>query len=105
MSVYRVIDVIGTSTTSWEEAAADAIREAGTSVPGPSGRRDRQAGYSRRRRWPAHLPHEDPTVLQVRAASQASARLIKGNVMTLAGWGYCSWSPSQSSPLLCSSSA
>ena len=32
MSVYRVIDVIGTSTTSWEEAAADAIREAGTSV-------------------------------------------------------------------------
>ena len=25
MSVYRVIDVIGTSTTSWEEAAADAI--------------------------------------------------------------------------------
>jgi flavin-binding protein dodecin len=32
MSVYRVIDVIGTSTTSWEEAAADAIREAGNSV-------------------------------------------------------------------------
>ena len=32
MSVYRVIDVIGTSTTSWEEAAADAIRTAGTSV-------------------------------------------------------------------------
>jgi flavin-binding protein dodecin len=24
MSVYRVIDVIGTSTTSWEEAAADS---------------------------------------------------------------------------------
>ena len=28
MSVYRVIDVIGTSTTSWEEAAADAIKTA-----------------------------------------------------------------------------
>jgi flavin-binding protein dodecin len=32
MSVYRVIDVVGTSTTSWEEAAADAIKTAGTSV-------------------------------------------------------------------------
>jgi flavin-binding protein dodecin len=32
MSVYRVIDVVGTSTTSWEEAAADAINTAGRSV-------------------------------------------------------------------------
>jgi flavin-binding protein dodecin len=28
MSVYRVIDVIGTSSSSWEEAAAEAIRTA-----------------------------------------------------------------------------
>jgi flavin-binding protein dodecin len=32
MSVYRVIDVIGTSPTSWEEAAADAIGTAAGSV-------------------------------------------------------------------------
>jgi dodecin len=32
MSVYRVIDVIGTSSTSWEEAAAEAIKTAGGSV-------------------------------------------------------------------------
>ena len=32
MSVYRVIDVIGTSPTSWEEAAADAITTASTSL-------------------------------------------------------------------------
>jgi flavin-binding protein dodecin len=32
MSVYRVIEVVGTSTTSWEEAAADAIKTAGQSV-------------------------------------------------------------------------
>jgi dodecin len=32
MSVYRVIDVIGTSPSSWEEAAAEAIRTAATSV-------------------------------------------------------------------------
>jgi len=32
MSVYRVIDVIGTSATSWEDAAAEAIRAAGGSL-------------------------------------------------------------------------
>jgi dodecin len=32
MSVYRVIDVIGTSATSWEEAAAQAINTASTSL-------------------------------------------------------------------------
>lgn len=32
MSVYRVIDVIGTSPTSWEAAAAEAISTAGGSV-------------------------------------------------------------------------
>jgi flavin-binding protein dodecin len=28
MSVYRVTEIIGTSSTSWEEAAAEAIRTA-----------------------------------------------------------------------------
>jgi flavin-binding protein dodecin len=28
MSVYRVIDVIGTSTTSWEDAALTAVKTA-----------------------------------------------------------------------------
>ena len=32
MSVYRVIDVIGTSSSSWEEAATEAISTAGGSV-------------------------------------------------------------------------
>jgi dodecin len=32
MSVYRVIDVIGTSTTSWEDAAAEAVKTAGGSI-------------------------------------------------------------------------
>jgi flavin-binding protein dodecin len=26
MSVYKVIDIIGTSSTSWEDAAAEAVR-------------------------------------------------------------------------------
>ena len=32
MSVYRVIDVIGTSPSSWEAAAAEAITTAGGSL-------------------------------------------------------------------------
>jgi dodecin len=32
MSVYRVIDVIGTSTNSWEDAAAQALTTASKSV-------------------------------------------------------------------------
>jgi len=32
MSVYRVVDVIGTSSSSWEEAAAEAIKTAAGSL-------------------------------------------------------------------------
>ncbi len=32
MSVYRVIEVIGTSSTSWEEAAAEAVRTAAGTI-------------------------------------------------------------------------
>ncbi len=32
MSVYKVIDIIGTSSTSWEDAAAEAIRTASQSI-------------------------------------------------------------------------
>jgi flavin-binding protein dodecin len=32
MSVYRVTEVIGTSSTSWEGAAADAIRTAAGTI-------------------------------------------------------------------------
>ena len=32
MSTYKVIEVIGTSTTSWEDAAAQAIKTAGETL-------------------------------------------------------------------------
>ena len=32
MSVYRVIDIIGTSNNSWDEAATDAIRTASQTI-------------------------------------------------------------------------
>jgi flavin-binding protein dodecin len=32
MSVYKVIEVIGTSSSSWEEAAAEAVRTAGQTI-------------------------------------------------------------------------
>jgi len=34
MSVYKVIDIIGTSTTSWEDAAVTAVKTAGATVRG-----------------------------------------------------------------------
>jgi flavin-binding protein dodecin len=32
MSVYRVTEIIGTSSTSWEDAAAEAIRTAAGTI-------------------------------------------------------------------------
>ncbi|HYB16358.1 MAG TPA: dodecin family protein [Streptosporangiaceae bacterium] len=32
MSVYRVTEIIGTSSTSWEEAAAEAIKTASETI-------------------------------------------------------------------------
>ena len=32
MSVYKVIEIIGTSTTSWEDAAAQAVKTASESL-------------------------------------------------------------------------
>jgi len=32
MSVYKVIDIIGTSSTSWEDAAAEAVRTAAGTI-------------------------------------------------------------------------
>jgi len=32
MSVYKVIDIIGTSSNSWEEAAAEALRTVGQTI-------------------------------------------------------------------------
>ena len=32
MSTYKVIEVIGTSMTSWEDAAAEAVKTAGQSL-------------------------------------------------------------------------
>jgi flavin-binding protein dodecin len=32
MSVYKVIEVIGTSSTSWEEAAAEAVRTSAATI-------------------------------------------------------------------------
>lgn len=34
MSTYKVIDIIGTSSTSWEDAAAHALKTAGDTLRG-----------------------------------------------------------------------
>jgi flavin-binding protein dodecin len=43
MSVYKVIEVIGTSSTSWEDAAAEAVRTAAETIRDLTGRRDCRA--------------------------------------------------------------
>ena len=32
MSAYKVIEIIGTSSTSWEDAAAEAVKTAGVTI-------------------------------------------------------------------------
>jgi flavin-binding protein dodecin len=34
MSVYKVVELIGTSSTSWEDAAVTAVKRAGQSLRG-----------------------------------------------------------------------
>ena len=66
MSVYRVTEIIGTSSTSWEDAAAEAIRTAaGTlrdlrvaEVVKQDIHLDEERGD--------HLSHQAPALLQVR---------------------------------------
>jgi hypothetical protein len=77
MSVYRVIDVVGTSTSpAWRLPLTRSKRRASRSGTFGSPRSPSKTFTSGRRR--ADLPHEDPAVLQVRAGNRRArqARLI-----------------------------
>ena len=63
--VYRVTEVIGTSTTSWEDAAKNAVTTASKTL------RDLRiaevsAGYEGRRRQGDRLPGPRPAFVQIR---------------------------------------
>ena len=67
VSVYRVIDVIGTSTQSWEDAAVTAVNTARKSLRELAGRRGGGAGPAHRGKQRHHrLPEQAAVVLQVR---------------------------------------
>ena len=71
MSVYRVIDVIGTSTQSWEDAAVTAVNTARKSL------RDLRVAEVvqqdlRHRGWRHRFPDQAAAVLQVRGPGLAS---------------------------------
>jgi Dodecin len=53
-SVYTVVELIGTSDKSWEDAAKAAVERA---AKGPAGGRGRPAGYCDRERQGRSLPH------------------------------------------------
>ena len=42
MSVYKVIELVGTSTTSWEDAAAQAVKTASETLHDLGGRGNQQ---------------------------------------------------------------
>ena len=72
MSVYRVIDVIGTSTQSWEDAAATAVKTASQTL------RDLRVAevveqdlHIERKGRRDYLPHQAPALLQVRRRARA----------------------------------
>ena len=70
MSVYRVTEVIGTSSTSWEDAAAEAIRAAAGTI------RDLRVAEVIKQDIHLedggdHLPHEAAALVQIRAVAPA----------------------------------
>ena len=58
-SVYKVIELVGTSSDSWEKAAAAAVERS-------QGCRDRRAGHAAQEREGRCLSGEGESVLQVR---------------------------------------
>ena len=63
-SVYQVIELIGSSSDSWELAAQNAVRRRRQVVQGPARRRGRGDGRADRERRDHRLPHEAAPQLQ-----------------------------------------
>ena len=56
-SVYRIIDVVGVSETSWEDAGRKAVETAAGSLRGFTRGRSHQDGYESRQREGYYVPH------------------------------------------------
>ena len=63
MSVYRVIELVGTSEVSWDDAAKNAV-ETAQELTRDSRRRSHEAG-SQNRGWKACVPHSAQLVVQI----------------------------------------
>ena len=76
-SVYRITELVGTSTVSWEDAAARAIETAAGLATRPARCRHRQARREGRGRKGRRLPRPRRVVLQIRGLTEAgAARLL-----------------------------
>ena len=77
-SIYKIIDIVGTSKTSWEEAAKNAVGDR-RKVPGrPEGRGGRQTGHGDRQEQGRRLPGTGEHLLQVsRVAATRVARIVR----------------------------
>ena len=65
-TVYRVTEVIGTSSNSWEDAARNAVKTAAEHAARPAHRRDQEARRQDRGRQDRAVPRAPGAVLQVR---------------------------------------
>ena len=64
-SVYKIIEVVGTSNASWEAAAKNAVEIAGQSPGGPAHRRGGTTGYEDHGRQSRRFPCARQDLLQV----------------------------------------
>ena len=65
-SVYRVVDVVGVSDKSWEEAGRRAVETAAGSLRDLQRRRSQGDGHESRRRQSDRLSHPRCAVVQIR---------------------------------------
>ena len=94
-SVYKVIELIGTSKESWEKAAAAAVSRAGSVAARSPRRRGREAGSATgRQRQGRSVPRQGERLVQVRGLSEACegwakakrrAHLLNGNTVRHGG--------------------
>ena len=72
-SVYRVVDVVGVSDKSWEDAGRRAVETAAGSLRDLARRRSHQDGHAGGERQSSGVPHPGRAVIQIRVLTRLTA--------------------------------
>ena len=76
-SVYKVIELVGTSTDSWEAAGRAAVERAGRNIARPAHCRGGRAGYSGQGRQGRAVSSQDEIIIQVRKGAGLTSQRIR----------------------------